>query len=421
MRSLLAVCTFVGFMAALSAQSPEISWETDYAAALKKADAEKKPLFIVFLMDNEPANDQVAANHLHDAELVELSKKFVPLIACAADHAATTTGGGCSKYHGVTCSAHKKIEIDARTAYMNSPRVAAPQFLFIAPDGKNVLLRHVYLLSPGELKKKMRIALGIADPESGKDFLSKLRAETDDLLKRAGDNNAQVRKEAVDTLSSSDDPRVIEFFIKQTAESVDEPKRLEVIEAMGNAKNGKVLAVLEKLLKAKSNQVRIAVAKSLEKLAMPDCAPALLAAIKREDKTMVRGRLVRALVACDSLTPEHRRFIVSMIKSNSQVDKMFALRVSAQLRIDDELRTAVLRAKDDSNGSVRGVAYWVIGEMKIAEARESITKSVGREKSTDVKNLGLAALSRLGGEKYDGPDPLGCLDDLFESAGLGEP
>lgn len=227
------------------------------------------------------------------------------------------------------------------------------------------------------------------------------------------------RQAAVQGLAASNDPRVIAFLIKQTGESVDEARRLEAIEAMGQRGNGLVLGVLHKLLEAKSNQIRIAAAKSILNLGMPDSAPALLAALKRENKSMVRGHLARALAACDPVTPDHRAFLVGMIKSPSQADKLNGIRAASGLAMDDELKKALLVAMKDSNPSVRGISWWVLGDHKVAEAGVHIAKAVLTEKNPDTKNLGLDALSRITGAAYDGPAAETCLSNLFATSGLG--
>lgn len=164
MRSILAWGCALALTAA--AQESQIAWQPDFDAALKLAQSEKKPLFIVFLMDNEPANDSVAGSHLHDKGLVELSRSFVCLIASPGKHG---DAAACPKFGAGSCAQHAQVEMRARTAYMNSPRVAAPQFLAVAPDGKTVILRHVYVLAASELENKLRIALGGLDPSKGGD------------------------------------------------------------------------------------------------------------------------------------------------------------------------------------------------------------------------------------------------------------
>ena len=423
----LAVC-LVGFLACVSApsQAQQISWQGDYDTAMKKAVAEKKPVMIVFLMDEEVANDEVARSHLHDPAVVTLSRSFVCLIGCTGAHSSAPAGRdsnpasrpACPKFGCVTCLEHQKVEMRARTEFMNAPRVAAPQFLFLMPDGKTMLLRQVYALPAAELAKKMQVALALHDPSKGAELLARIRATTDDQLKLANDNNMDKRVPAIRALATSDDPRVVDFLIKQTGDMVEEAKRLEAIEAMGQRGNGKVLPVLHKLLGARSNQVRIAVAKSLDSRGMPESGPPILAAARKEDKNTVRGHLVKALITCDPVTADHRKFVVGMIKSSAQMDKMNGLKAAGRLTLDEDLKKAILGAAGDTNPAVRGVAYWALGTKRVPEAASLIGKALGSEKNPDVKCLGTWAVSQVTGTPFDGSDPEKCLSHLFEVAGI---
>jgi hypothetical protein len=415
----------IGLVARTPAQAPQIAWQPDYDAAFKQAAAEKKPLFIVFLMNDEVANDEVATSHLRDPEVVALTKNMVSMIACLGGHDEAAPSGtasqpahGCSRFGAVTCAQHQQIESKARDQFMDSPRVATPQFLVVAPDGKTILLRHVYLLPVADLVSKLKVALAIHDPVKGAAVLSKVRAETDEILKQADGKNSAKRQEALQKLATSDDPRVIDFLIKQTAESVDETKRLEAVQAMGTRGNGKVLPVLHKLLTSGSNQLKIAVARALESLGMPESAPSILAAIRKESKTMVRARLVAALVACDAITPTHRAFIVGMIKSTALTDRLSAIRASGKLRLDDDLKKALLAAASDTNTPVRGAAYWALAKHNVAEAETMISKALPAEKNEDVKNIGTFAVCTIGGKPYSGPDPDSAVSKLFGTVGL---
>src|SRR5712675_2089228 len=57
--------------------APRIAWESDFDAALQRAQKESKPLLVAFLKDNEPANDETINQHYADPEIVKLSGKFV--------------------------------------------------------------------------------------------------------------------------------------------------------------------------------------------------------------------------------------------------------------------------------------------------------------------------------------------------------
>ena len=83
--------------------SGDASWVTDgvvlgytlgesrnFDATLKAAKADGKPLFVAFIMDNEPANNEIVKDHFHHKDIVEMSKQFHCLICCTGVHAGTS-------------------------------------------------------------------------------------------------------------------------------------------------------------------------------------------------------------------------------------------------------------------------------------------------------------------------------------------
>lgn len=107
-----------------------------------------------------------------------------------------------------------------------------------------------------------------------------------------------------------------------------------------------------------------------------------------------------------------------MIKSSAQSDRLYGLRISAYLTLDEDLRKALCAAVQDGNPAVRGVAYWTCGCLKVAAAADPISKGLSSEKNSDVKVLGASALARIKDAGYEGPDPESALDNLFSTAGL---
>lgn len=361
----------------------EIAWRSDYDAAMKEAAEKNKPVWISFIMENEPANKQVKEQHFHDADILKLSQQFVCLLANSA--------------------AYPEIDRRAQLDFMNSPRISAPQFIFLKPDGKTVVVRHVWLLSPSELAKKMRTALALMDPANAGDDAKAERKRVDDLLVEAAGNNMAKRTGALAVLATTDDPRIVDFFVKQTAENVDELKRLEAIAAMGGrgSGNGAVFPVLQKLLTSGSQRIKIAAAIALEKLGMPESGPALAAALKKETKDRVKAALVRALAVCDGITPEHRKLITAMAKAGGQTERTAALRAVAELMPDADTKAVLLAALKDQSNPVRAVAYYTVGIRTFDEALPIVEKQAPSEKSTDLKTLGAGALSALKGEGFD--------------------
>jgi HEAT repeat protein len=388
---------------------PQIAWETDFDATLKAAKADGKPIFVAFIMDDESANDEIARNHFHDKEIVELSKSFHCLICSIGVHAKTSSEI-CPRFGAIPCSAHQNVEQRARAAYIQSSQASAPQFIFVKPDGETILVRSVWAIGPAELRKKMKLALGYNDPGKAGDDVTRHKAEVDRLLALADDKNAVKRASALASLSTLDDPRIVEFLAKQTGESVDEPRRIEAVDAMGKRGNAKSLPVLLKLLASGSAQMRNHVTIALEKLGMMEGGPAIYAALKKEQKDNVKSNLVRALAVCDSQPPEHMKMILGMISTGSQIERCSAIRATLDVKMSDALKKALLTAAKDTTAQVRGAAYYALAVRQIKEGTSIIEKAIPQEKVKDVKHLAESALSMLKGTPYDGPS----ADDIMK-------
>jgi hypothetical protein len=402
-----AVALVLGGLA--GAQQPQIAWEPDFDETLKAAKSDGKPIFIALIMDNESANDQVAQTHFHDAEVVAESRNFHCLIASVGVHAATSAAP-CPRFGCASCASHQKTQMRTQTIYLKSPEVSAPQFLFIKPDGETMLLRSVWLIGPAELKKKMRLALGYNDPSKAGDEVKRQQDDAARLIAEADDNNAVKRASALKGLSNLDDPRVMDFLIKQTGESVDEPRRVEAVNAMGAKGNAKALPVLLKLLTTGSAQLRNHVVIALEKLGMAEAGPGLMAALKKESKDRLRANLVRALAICDCKTADHMKAIVLMIGSGSQIERISAIRAAADVPMNDALKKALLAAGKDGTAQIRGAAFYVLAQRQVKEAVSMIEKAIPQEKVKEVKQLAESALSMLKQTDYDGPN----ADDIMK-------
>jgi HEAT repeats len=374
---------------------PGIAWECDFDAVLKAAKADNRPIMIAFIMDDEPSNEEVVKVHFHDKDVVANSKSFHCMIACIGVHAERSSEGACPRYGSPTCGLHQKDHQRAATAYLQSAEISAPQFLFLKPDGETMLLRHVWMLPPDELVRKMRLALGFSDPAKVTEAEKKVSEEVTKVLEEANDNNTVKRVAALAKLAMLDDPRILEFLIKQTSESVDGPRRLEAIDAMGTKGNAKALPVLAGLLKSSSVQIRNHAVVSLEKLAMAECAPAIRNALKNETKDNVRANLVRALAISDPKTPQHVKIITSMIETGGPKERIGALRASLDLSISDSLKKALLTAAKDNSAQIRVCAFCALAKHQVKEAVTLMEKAIPQEKIQEAKAVTQEALAIL--------------------------
>lgn len=383
-------------------QTASIKWEPDFDETLKAAKAGGNPIMIAFIMDGELANDEVVKTHFQDKDIVELSSRFHCLVASVGVHAATSAEGVCPRFGAHTCASHQRISMRAQADILQSIRVSAPQFIFLSPDGQTVLLRHVWILPPAELARKMRLALAFAGT-SPSEVEKQQREEVTRILERAGDKNPSVRSPALQQLAEVDDPRIIDFLIKQTGENVEDARRAEAIDAMGRRGNAKALPVLVKLLKSIIPKVRNRSVLALERLAMIEAGDPLRAALKSEVNDHVRSNMIRALAVSDADTPETVKIIVTKIESGTPKERVAAIRAACDIPMSDPLKKALLAAAQHPTiPIVRGAAWCVLADHQVKEAAPIIEKALPREPLPDMKSMGQSALSILKGTAYDG-------------------
>jgi HEAT repeats len=402
-RAARVLVLLLSLIAVGAAQQPSIAWEADFDEVLKAAKADQKPIMVAFIMDDESANDEIVKEHFHDKDIVEASRGFHCLIASIGVHAPVVNEGVCPRFGANTCASHQRINMRAQTTLLQSPEVSAPQFIFLKPDGETILLRHVWMLPAAELYKKMRLALGFHDPEKANEAEKAAREDVERVLTQANDNNTIKRLEGLQKLAGLDDPRVIGFLIKQTAEGVDEQRRIEAVDAMGTKGNAKALPVLLKLLHGKSAQLRNRAVIALERIGMAEAGPALLAALKREPKDNVKGHCIRALAACDPKTPAHAKAVIAMIGSGSQLERISAIRASFDVPFEETMKKALIAAGKDGSAQIRGAAFCALAHRREKDAIPLIEKAIPQEKVQDVKVIAQGALAILKDPAYSGP------------------
>jgi hypothetical protein len=217
--------------------TPAIAWESDYDTALQRAQKENKPVFVAFLMDNEPANDETVQKIYTDAEFVKLSGRCVCLVCCVGEHRAEgggAEGGNCAKFPAVTCAQHQAIEKKARARWLVGEDVCAPQHLFCDPKG-NVIVRKVYFAAKQEMKKCFALALDAVtkEPES-KAIVAAEAGRVDKWLKDAASRNAEVRDAALGELAVADDARALPAVLKLAKPGNDDPTRMAAIAALAS-------------------------------------------------------------------------------------------------------------------------------------------------------------------------------------------
>jgi HEAT repeat protein len=361
---------------------------------------------IAFIMDDEPACAEIVKTHFHEKNVVEASQSFHCLAASVGIHATTSAEGVCGQFGCNTCSSHQRISMRAQAVYIQSTRVSAPQFLFLRSDGETVLLRHVWELAPSELLKKMKLALMFSDPSKADEAAKHASAEVTEAMETIRTSKDPYKRSmALQKLASLDDPRIMDFLIKQTTdENVETPRRLEAIGAMGARGNAKALPALIKTLKSALPGIRNRSAIAIETLAMLDAGDALVAAFKTEQNEGIKGNLLRALAVCDSTTPEHVKLIMSMIDGGPARVRGAAIRASFDLVMSADLKKSLLAAAKHTAPGVRAAAFCALAHHQIKEAIPIIEAALPHELVPEIKKAAQGSLAILKAEPdYEGP------------------
>jgi hypothetical protein len=390
---------------------PKIAWETDFDAALARAAAEKKPLFVAFLMDDEPANDLMIKDHYTDPQLIGVLSHFVCLVSCIGTH---TGPEGCSKFPGLTCEQHQAIEKQARARWLTDDLVCTPQHLGCDPTGK-LLQRRIYALSKSALARMLLMTLndcGINTKgftlDFGKDADSPY-PESDGIqvtgwLKDLEARNLEVREAALRGLGSADDARALPAVLGCCDKKHDAATRLAAIGAVGRKGHHRAVGKLTGLLADGDAQIVAAVATSLEAIELSSATPSLLAALKREKRDRVLTGMVRAAAKCQPDSVELRDWCLKHHKGASQHLLGSVLVAMGRLDTDEKVVAATLTHITSKNQSVRGLAAWALGNHKHADGRKALLLLQKNEKAPELLRLVAAALKHSAGEKVDGYD-----------------
>lgn len=158
-----------------SALAGEIRWEESLDAALARAKAESKVVFVAVNMDGEGANERMAKNVYRDDVVTKLAADTVNVIASPADHGAA--GKPCPLFKTLSCTQHRAAADAARASALKPDadgNIVAPQHAFLDADGAP-LVSVPYEITSGELAWCFVAAVKRADPKSSLAFPSSAR------------------------------------------------------------------------------------------------------------------------------------------------------------------------------------------------------------------------------------------------------
>jgi hypothetical protein len=326
----LLVALLLGGPAGLVAQSG-IAWTPSFPAALEKARAENKPIFVAINMDGERANDEMANDVYKDSALVELSKQTVNLFCSKDDH-----GAKCTRVAGIGCEDHKKCEIAVRERILGKKEgepVVAPQHLFLAPDG-SVISSVAYRVTKAELEwmwvaaiKKLNPAATVQPTQRAKAphelvVGDKPHAEIKEApptkeevdaalkkLKKSGGRGGGMRGggkeggggwgaalETMRLITRSPDPEALQWG-ETAMRGIPEDRKADFLEAIGRNSPKEWWEIVASHLESRSLEVRKAAAIALERLAEPKSLQALQGRVAKETDPYLKGRVLRAMAA----------------------------------------------------------------------------------------------------------------------------
>ncbi len=343
-----------------AAPKGKIAWELNWADAVKRAQAEKRPIMIHFNMDDEPACANMARDHFRNKKVIELSKKFVCVLGSLGDHKGEKVfkeDGKCGRFGTVTCAEHRLSETMARGTVLESKTVTAPQFVFVTPDLK-VMIRRPWDLPSSELIGLMNRALYYYNPALSPDAVDKRATELlERLLSEGKSDNAATRRKALDAIAKRDDPKIIKFLIRQTKPDRDLIKRVEAVTAIGEAANATCLPALLETLKDRSQRLRKVTLMALGKLAMVEAIEPIAKAFGVESSTRNKALCVRTIVTCDGDNKTSRKILNKALKSNKSDVRIHAIRACLEVSVNaKEFSKLIKLAKGDTDVVVRAVA-----------------------------------------------------------------
>lgn len=398
----------------------KLKWEAEYEAALVKAKAESKIIFLAVNMDGEKGNDRMVKNVYTDRTIQQLAGKTVNLVASVGRH---NKSGACSHLGTITCAEHRAMEGRVNGTILkpdNQGRVVAPQHVWLDSEGK-VLISVPYEITAGEMEWCFHEAARKVDPdyvgkESGKSKRPRrwipdgvldsendpgeqppTREETLELIKeiRKGVLKGGDLVKAYKRIAEADEPEARDQILQylksggggrrggggkgQTA------KRAAMVRLIGLGSPQSYWEVLDSLVGSGEDSLRNEVAVAMEQLAAPEALKSLTKAYKKEKDEPGRKNLLRAIAACGSEDSTARGMLLKAAKQTRDE----VLRRNALIGLGWQL----------DQSSVRSTIEKVLDKEEQADC---IAAVVGMGISRDP--IWLETLKQLAGETGEGEE-----------------
>lgn len=341
MFALLAPLVF----AALSPLPPPdaITWETQSAAGLARAKAEKRVVFVAVNMDGERACDRLAEKVYRDKTIVALAAATVNFIASPAEH--TAGDKLCTRFGTVACAAHQSVDKWARKDVLAPDAegyVVAPQHVFLDSAGK-VLLSVPYEIDASELAWCFATALravdptakpvvpttaraprrlilgGVWKPQSQKAAAPATHDEVASLVRAVKKGlSSEARLDALRRIMSSDEPEGIAYLqaeLRSGAGKDEGDHRAELLHSIGALSPPSYWELVSDFAIGSENALRLEAAVALEQLAAPASLKKIQAALFKEDHREIKKEWIRAVAAAGANDAQVRKDLLKRVKS----------------------------------------------------------------------------------------------------------
>ena len=371
----------------------QIDWQSDYPAALELAKSQSRPLLVAFNMDDDPGNDRTARDSYQDAQLVELSRSFVCVIASIGEHSAAPAL--CSRFGAITCAQHKRTEIDASDALVGRAQVIAPQHFFLSPDGE-VLERRVYEQPVAELRDIMRRVLGI-EVAAGKARPINSDAEqqeVDRLFDSARGVKKPKKRKAVKELAGRNSSIARQALLEAMVHDDDEELRVLIMEAMARSGDYALLEPLIAASKERRDAVVMGAIRALGILGLPDGAPTIRKQLNRQ-KGSGFGKTLIAYAASAGEDPDVIAAVMKAAKSSDSERSAYGLLAMQSLTHTEKTREVLVKALKSRSTRPRAAAVWTIGMARVVELHSDTKKLLDLESNTDVREIAAAVMKVL--------------------------
>lgn len=364
---------------AAASPAPAIAWEKDYDAALARAKAEGKVVFIAVNMDGERANDTLANEVYQEKAVVEWAGRAVCLVASRDEHSGA--GKPCKRFGTVSCAEHIAVEARVRKEHLKpgpDGAVVSPQHVFLGPDGAVLMsvpyeIRERELLwclaeavnaaapgakvpAPTSARAPRRLIMGgvyeSGDPETASRPLSDEELERTIAEIRAG-LKGEERINAFFRVLATDHDDAVDFIVKEMKGAIFGRRvdaRIRLIHAIGVYSPPSFWEALEIYVKDPDDNVRNEIAVALEQLAAKDSVKAIRAALAKEKDTQVKKNLLRALGTAGAEDKAARKALLKAAEDRKepffQVNALLALGSHFRDEDVDELLRGTLAAGD---------------------------------------------------------------------------